>query len=109
MSNLEDQFAQLKSQLATAELEYQSLKSGRKSAAPRLRKSLMSLKTGSHAMRAGTTSFVRELPTKSRKKASEDLPLEPLVEVEPVAIPAVEVPKKPTRSRKKTPEAEPED
>ena len=67
--SLEDQFSQLKAQLATAESEYKSLKLGRKSAAPRLRKSLMALKNGSHTMRAGTTSFVRELPTKSRTKA----------------------------------------
>ena len=100
MTDLESQLGALKSQLATAESEYQSLKAGRKSAGPRLRKSLMALKTGSHAMRAGTTSFVRDLPTKSRKKADvQALP-------EPVAVPEVVaevVPvKKPTKSRKKT-------
>ena len=45
-----------------------------KSAAPRLRKSLMAIKTGSHGMRAGTTAYVRDLPTKSRKKVEEPVP-----------------------------------
>ena len=67
MSNLEEQFAALKNHLAVAEKEMASLKAGRKSAAPRLRKSLMAIKTGSHSMRSGATSYVRELPTKSRK------------------------------------------
>ena len=93
MTDLESQLGALKSQLATAESEYNSLKTGRKSAGPRLRKSLMALKTGSHAMRAGTTSFVRELPTKSRKKA--DAQTLPNVEVaEPVAEPKKRAPRK---------------
>jgi hypothetical protein len=80
--SIEDQFAMLKSQLATAEEEYGALKAGKKSSAPRLRKSLMNLKNQSHAMRASTTAYVRELPTKSRKKP----------EVAPVEEPEVEVP-----------------
>ena len=68
MSSLEEQFASLKNHLAVAEQEMASLKAGRKSAAPRLRKSLMAIKTGSHSMRAGATTYVRELPTKSRKQ-----------------------------------------
>jgi septal ring-binding cell division protein DamX len=67
--SLEEQLATLKSHLNTAEQEYLSLKSGRKSAAPRFRKALMNIKTGSHGMRAGATAYVRELPTKSRKAA----------------------------------------
>ena len=108
MSNLEEQFNCLRVQLSIAESEYNSLKAGKQSSAPRLRKSLMALKTGSHAMRAGTTSFVRVLPTKTRKKACEDLPLEPIVETE-VEPGAIEVPKKPTKSRKKTVNPESED
>ena len=38
---MDEQFATIKAQLAVAEQEYLSLKAGRKSAAPRLRKSLM--------------------------------------------------------------------
>ncbi len=68
MSSLEEQFAALKNHLSVAEQEMASLKAGRKSAAPRLRKSLMAIKTGSHAMRSGATTYVRELPTKSRKQ-----------------------------------------
>ena len=79
--SLEEQLATLKSHLATTEQEYLSLKSGRKSAAPRLRKALMNIKTGSHGMRAGATAYVRELPTKSRKVVAEPEPdLEPAEE-----------------------------
>ena len=79
---LEDQLATLKSHLAVAESEMASLKAGRKSAAPRLRKSLMALKTGSHGMRAGTTNYVRGLPTKSRSKKDEAEP-EPVEPAKP--------------------------
>ena len=79
--SLEEQLATLKSHLNTAEQEYLSLKSGRKSAAPRFRKTLMNIKTGSHGMRAGATAYVRELPTKSRKAKVE--PVEPEPEPEP--------------------------
>lgn len=71
MSTLDEQFNNLKAQLAVAESEMNSLKAGRKSAAPRLRKSLMAIKTGSHSLRAGATSYVRALPTKSRKPQVE--------------------------------------
>ena len=73
MSDLESQFANLKAQLATCEIEYNSLKLGRTSSAPRLRKSLMALKNSSHGMRKNTTEFVRDLPTKSRKKVIEEV------------------------------------
>jgi len=83
--SLEEQLATLKSHLNTAEQEYLSLKSGRKSAAPRFRKALMNIKVGSHGMRAGATAYVRELPTKSRKAAEpkvvEPEPVEPELKV----------------------------
>ena len=66
---MDEQFAELKAHLATAEQEYLSLKSGRKAAAPKFRKALMNIKVGSHGMRAGATAYVRELPIKSRKAA----------------------------------------
>ena len=93
---LEDQLATLKSHLAVAESEMASLKAGRKSAAPRLRKSLMALKTGSHGMRAGTTNYVRGLPTKSRSKKDE--PVEP---VESEQVEQVEPPKPKKRAPRK--------
>jgi hypothetical protein len=95
--SLEEQLNTLKAHLATAEQEMSSLKAGRKSAAPRLRKSLMAIKTGSHGMRAGTTAYVRDLPTKSRKKVEE--PPEPTPEPTRVK----RAPKKKLRSQ---PEAE---
>ena len=98
--SLEEQLNTLKAHLATAEQEMSSLKAGRKSAAPRLRKSLMAIKTGSHGMRAGTTAYVRDLPTKSRKKVEEPVP-EPTPEPEPTRV--KRAPKKKLRSQ---PEAE---
>ena len=96
--SLEEQFNTLKAHLATAEQEMSSLKAGRTSAAPRLRKSLMAIKTGSHGMRAGTTSYVRDLPTKSRKQVEEPEP-----EPTPEPTPKKRAPKKKLRSQ---PEAE---
>ena len=98
--SLEEQFNTLKAHLATAEQEMSSLKAGRKSAAPRLRKSLMAIKTGSHGMRAGTTAYVRDLPAKSRKKVEEPEP-EPTPEPKPTRV--KRAPKKKLRSQ---PEAE---
>jgi hypothetical protein len=101
MSDLESQFANLKSQLLTAESEYNSLKLGRKSAAPRLRKSLMALKNASHGMRKNTTEFVRELPTKSRQKVIKEV--EKVEEIPVMAAeiePVINVVKK-ARGRKK--------
>ena len=98
--SLEEQLNTLKAHLATAEQEMSSLKAGRKSAAPRLRKSLMAIKTGSHGMRAGTTAYVRDLPTKSRKKVEEP---EPEPTPEPTPTRAKRAPKKKLRSQ---PEAE---
>jgi hypothetical protein len=83
---MDEQFATLKAQLSLAEQEYLSLKAGRKSAAPRLRKSLMALKTGSHALRASTTGFVRELPTKSRQPTKAVAEPEPEPEPEETLI-----------------------
>jgi len=104
--NFDDQFAQLKSQLAICEQEMNSLKAGRKSAAPRLRKSLMALKTGSHTLRASTTGFVRDMPTKSRKKVVEAEP-EEAVESAPVEEVAQIKPEKSMRvPRKKKVEVE---
>jgi hypothetical protein len=79
MSTFEEQLSALKQHLAIVEQEVASLKAGRKSAAPRLRKSLMDLKNGSHTMRLSAMTFVKELPTKSRtlkSKSDSDVPAE---------------------------------
>ncbi len=86
---MDDLFSSIKSHLAIAETEYNSLKSGRKSSAPRLRKSLMSLKTDSHKLRALTTTTVKALPTKSRKVVIQDIP-----KVEEAKVEVIEAPKK---------------
>ena len=94
--DLENQFNTLKAQLSICESELNSLKSGRKSSAPRLRKSLMMIKANSHSMRHSTTEYVKGLPTKPKKKKEEDVPVEV---VEPVAETAEEP--KPKRKSKK--------
>jgi hypothetical protein len=103
MTDLESQFANLKAQLLTAESEFNSLKLGRKSACPRLRKSLMALKNSSHGMRKNATEYVRELPTKTRQKVIkevEEIPdiLEPEVELLPASDSSI----KKARAKKKT-------
>ena len=79
--SLEEQFNTLKAQLSICESELNSLKSGRKSSAPRLRKSLMMIKANSHKMRAETTLYLKSLPTKPKKKKDEeDVPKVEVVE-----------------------------
>ena len=95
-TRMEDLFNNIKAQLTIAEQEYASLKSGRKSSAPRLRKSLMALKNDSHKLRASTTQMVKGLPTKSRKAVVQVPPTESEVKVEE---PIVE-PKKRVRAKK---------
>lgn len=73
--SLQEQFANLKSTMDIAEKELNMLNSGRKSSAPRLRKSLMDLKKNSHSLRSATTEYTRSLPTKTRvKKESKEEP-----------------------------------
>jgi hypothetical protein len=87
---MDDLFNSIKAQLAIAEQEYASLKAGRKSSAPRLRKSLMALKNDSHKLRGSTTLLVKGLPTKSRKVGKQhETSLEPTAEsnAEPVEEP----------------------
>ena len=96
--SLEEQFNTLKSQLSICESELNSLKSGRKSSAPRLRKSLMMIKANSHSMRHSTTEYVKGLPTKQKKKKEEDVPKAEVVS-EPVSQ-TVEEPKPKRKSKK---------
>ena len=100
---MDDLFNSIKAQLAIAESEYASLKSGRKSSAPRLRKSLMALKNDSHKLRGSTTLMVKGLPTKSRKSAVKKD--EPEVKVEETKV--EEPTKKKTRAKKALPASEP--
>lgn len=81
--SLAEQLQSLKNNLEIAEKELASLNAGRKSSAPRLRKSLMDVKKMSHTMRSATTSYARDLPTKPRKPKPAAEPAEP---AEPVAV-----------------------
>jgi len=95
-SSLSDSITILKSQLDAAEKEIQALQSGKKASSSRARKSLMSVKTGSHDLRKQITGFAKALPTKSRVKKTE---AEPEPEPEPVEEPPKPKPKR--RPRKK--------
>ena len=85
MTSLAEQLQAMKNNLEIAEKELASLNAGRKSSAPRLRKSLMDLKKASHTMRSATTSYARDLPTKPRKPKppAEPEPEEPAEPVKP--------------------------
>ena len=73
MSSLSESITILKSQLESAEKEIQALQLGKKASSSRARKSLMSVKTGSHDLRKQIMGFAKSLPTKSRiKKKTEE-------------------------------------
>ena len=71
MTSIDEQIAKIKTHTENIETEYNSLKLGRKSAAPRLRKSLLNLKKEAHIMRASTTEFLHSLPTQKKTKTPE--------------------------------------
>jgi hypothetical protein len=107
--SLSDQLQKLKASVEIAENELGSLNSGRKSAGPRLRKSLMDIKKYSHSMRSATTEFSKSLPTKTRLKKKEIIcPTAAAVECgninidEVIETPKPEVAPKPVKKTRKT-------
>ena len=74
MTNLSESIAELKTLVSQTETELQSLLSGKKAAAPRVRASLQKIKTLSHGMRADVMTFTKALPVNSRAKKSEPEP-----------------------------------
>lgn len=94
--NLQDEISVLKNNITIIEKEWESLQSGRKSAAPKLRANLMSIKKQCHNLRSKTTEFTKNLPTKTRVKKE---PVEVVV-AEHVATPVVEVKVRKPRSKK---------
>ena len=90
-SSLSEQFTTLKAAIQTAESELQLLAAGRKSSAPRFRKSLQNIKNQSQLLRKATTEHTKKLPVKQRIKKPTTIlellsePLECLTQpVEPV-------------------------
>ena len=79
--DLERELQTLRTYFDNAEAEIKSLKSGRRAAAPRARKSLQQIKQTSHKMRGDIMNTVKSMPVKSRttKKEVE----EPVEEVLP--------------------------
>ena len=92
--NLDEELAVLKSYITQCETELKSLTvAKKKSAAPRIRKSLQQIKNHSHKMRGSVTESVKSMPTKSRAKKEpvqvldakmSQAEAEPEPEIEPV-------------------------
>ena len=79
-ADIENLCAELQHHLDTCRQEVQALKSGKKSSAPRARKSLQTIKTISHKLRGDIITHTKALPTKSRvKKQPEEEPVPDLV------------------------------
>ena len=111
----------LKAHLATVESEVLALNSGLKSAGPRARKALQSLKDSAHSMRAEVVTFQKDLPVKKRvntkselTETEEPLPEPPVLErqdadpidvvgeaVDAMTVDASAVPEKKKRSTRK--------
>ena len=75
---LDEELAVLKSYIVQCETELKALTvAKKKSAAPRIRKSLQQIKNHSHKMRGSVTESVKSMPTKTRaKKEAVDVPIE---------------------------------
>ena len=104
-SSLSEQFTTLKAAIQTAESELQLLAAGRKSSAPRFRKSLQNIKNQSQLLRKATTEHTKKLPVKQRiKKPTTILELlsEPTPTPEPEPIEQVEPTKKKTKTNNKS-------
>ena len=73
MTELSQAIGELKTLMGQAETELNSLLSGRKASAPRVRASLQKIKTLSHSMRAGVIDYTKSLPVNNRvKKVTPD-------------------------------------
>jgi tryptophanyl-tRNA synthetase len=93
----------LKSQLDAAEKEIQALQGGRKASSSRARKSLMSVKSGSHDLRKQIMAHTKGMDVKKRIPKGKQEPV-----AEPVAEAVVEEPVlKPKKVRKKVKEVAP--
>jgi hypothetical protein len=105
--SLSDQFTTLKAAITVAENELAALNGGKKSAAPRFRKSLQNIKLQSQLLRKNTTEHTKALPVKPRVKKPVTI-LELLAEPTPTPTPAptpepvehVEPTKKKTKTNK---------
>lgn len=94
----------LKSQLESAEKEIQALQGGRKASSSRARKSLMSVKSGSHDLRKQIMAHTKGMDVKKRIPKGKQ---EPVAEAdEAVEKPVIEKPKR-VRKKKEVKEPEP--
>ena len=97
--SLSDQFTTLKAAITVAENELAALNGGKKSSAPRFRKSLQNIKLQSQSLRKATTEHTKALPVKPRVKKPVTI-LELLSEPAPTPEPVEHV--EPTKKKTKT-------
>ena len=98
--SLSDQFTTLKAAITVAENELAALNGGKKSAAPRFRRSLQNIKLQSQLIRKATTEHTKKLPVKPRVKKPVTI-LELLAEPTPEPVePVPEPTKKKTKTNK---------
>ena len=90
-SSIEEELIVLRNHLDTADTEIKALKAGNKTASARARKSLMSLKNGTHTLRKNVMTYTNGLPVVSKVKKIATPPEEP----EPVEVIASDVPEEP--------------
>ena len=74
--DLERELQTLRTHFENAEAEIKSLKSGRRAAAPRAKRSLQQIKNTSHKMRSDIMKTVKGMPVKSRIKKVVEAPVE---------------------------------
>ena len=101
MSSLSESITSLKTMLQNAEKEIKLLESGRKSSAPRARKSLQNIKTTSHILRKSIMEHMRKIPVKSRVKKENDMEVKNEEEEDKMKREVNEKPKRRTKLVKK--------
>ncbi len=82
--DLERELQTLRTYFETAETEIKSLKSGRRAAAPRARRSLQQIKNTSHKLRGEIMNTVKSMPVKSRTKKEIETPVEEVLPPPPI-------------------------
>jgi len=93
---MDKKLIELRTLLTQTEYEISSLMKGRKASAPRARTSLQRIKTLAHALRSDIMVAVKEMPTKSRTKATVSSDEEKNVSADEKAPEAQETPEPPT-------------
>ena len=104
MTTLNDQINEIKTHILVAESEVNSLITGRKASASRVRKSLQEVKKLSHLLRKAVIEHVKLLPVKTRESRGESPIEKPTPESisKPIEKPTPESISKPIQKRAPT-------